>query len=80
MSAIEIGSWQIASALLDEALDLDGLERAAWLAALRDRDPDSATLVAELLDEHRALCEERFLEASFGADYRAYKARVRRWL
>ena len=41
-----------------------------------------ALLPAAVLVIHRGviLCEERYLEEKFGAEYLAYKARVRRWL
>ena len=32
--------WQTLSALLDQALDLNDAERALWLGALRNRDPE----------------------------------------
>src|ERR1700745_1002616 len=42
--------------------------RAAWLASLRAEKPELADSLQGFLDEHRALCEERFLERSFVAD------------
>ena len=46
--------WPRVSAWLDEALELDGGERAAWLADLRRREPVLAETVAALLAEHDA--------------------------
>ena len=60
--AIDHASWQRLSPLLDEALDLPAEQRAPWLAELRSRDPELAGEVAALLDEARAVDDERFLE------------------
>lgn len=46
--------WARWSALLDEALDLDDAERAAWLAALRVRDSEAADAVQRLLGHEAA--------------------------
>ena len=54
--------WLILSPYLDEALEMTDTQRALWLESLRGRDPALAERVAALLDEHRQLAEERFLE------------------
>ena len=56
------GWWQAVSPKLDQALELEGLERANWLASLREENPLLAAQVEELLEEHKALAGERFLE------------------
>ena len=56
--------WQAASTYLDEALELDEQARDAWLAALADRDPAIASDVRLLLERHRALEHERFLDGT----------------
>jgi len=56
--------WRAASAYLDDALDLDDDSRADWIAALSEREPALATDVRALLEQHRALAGERFLEST----------------
>src|SRR5262245_7386597 len=56
--------WKQASPFLDEVLSLSLQERADWLAAFRQNNPETAELVETLLDEHRAVAEERFLQES----------------
>ncbi|MGB6482790.1 MAG: hypothetical protein WBE86_04815 [Candidatus Acidiferrales bacterium] len=55
--------WQEISPHLDEALSLPEEERAEWLAAFRAQRPELADLLGKLLEEHRALAEEHFLES-----------------
>jgi len=54
--------WHAVSPYLDEVLALPEQERAAWLANLDGENPDIAILLRALLDEHRALAREGFLE------------------
>jgi eukaryotic-like serine/threonine-protein kinase len=54
--------WQVLSPYLDRALELADDERSAWLAALRSENPAVAAQLEMLLDEHRTLNEEGFLE------------------
>jgi serine/threonine-protein kinase len=56
--------WKQASPFLDEALSLSVQHRAEWLATLRVNNPETAELVEALLDEQRAVAEERFLQQS----------------
>ena len=56
--------WQAVSPFLDQALDMSDDERAAWLATLRNDDPDLAARLEALLQEHHVLGQERFLEES----------------
>src|SRR5690242_15349894 len=51
--------WQTLSPYLDEALGLAEEERAAWLER---QDPNVAALLRTLLNEHRLLAQEGFLE------------------
>ena len=52
--------WVLLSPYLDEALEMTETERALWLASLRDHA--LAERLAALLDEHRELAQEQFLE------------------
>lgn len=40
----------------------------------------TTAIATVFLDRHVVAAEERHLEARFGAAYRTYKSRVRRWL
>jgi eukaryotic-like serine/threonine-protein kinase len=62
MSALAPGRWEQLSPYLDQALTLTDPERAEWLAALREKDPALADELQGLLEEHRAVVGERFLE------------------
>jgi serine/threonine protein kinase/Tfp pilus assembly protein PilF len=53
--------WREVSPHLDEALDLEDAERAAWLARLRLRDPTLADDVQALLEERGMASRESFL-------------------
>jgi eukaryotic-like serine/threonine-protein kinase len=54
--------WRVVSSCLDRALEMTADERGAWLASLRTEDPDLASEIAALLEEHRVLSREGFLE------------------
>src|ERR1041385_7740276 len=54
--------WHAASPYLDQALAMPEGERTAWLARLDVQNPSLAGLLRSLLDEHRVLAQEGFLE------------------
>lgn len=56
--------WREVSPYLDQVLSLPENERAAWLESFRVDRPDLADLIQELLDDHRALAQQQFLERS----------------
>jgi serine/threonine-protein kinase len=55
--------WQLVSSHLDQVLSLSEEERANWLATFRAQQPELADLLEKLLEEHRVLAAERFLES-----------------
>jgi serine/threonine protein kinase/Tol biopolymer transport system component len=56
--------WRALSPHLDEALEMTDEQRSTWLSSLRTENPILASQLEILLQEHRALSEEGFLEAS----------------
>jgi serine/threonine protein kinase/tetratricopeptide (TPR) repeat protein len=62
MSTLSPEQWQALSPYLDQALAMTDDERAAWLSSLGERDPALAAQLGALLDEHRVLAQEGFLE------------------
>jgi serine/threonine protein kinase len=62
MSTLSPDQWQALSPYLDQALALSDDARAAWLSSLREQDPALAAQLGALLDEHRVLAQEGFLE------------------
>lgn len=56
--------WHALSPLLDRALELDAVARAAMLADLERQRPDLARVLVSLLTEHDRLLESDFLESS----------------
>jgi serine/threonine protein kinase len=54
--------WQIVSPYLDQAFAMTDDAQAAWLLSLRQQNPELAAELAALLDEHRMLAQEGFLE------------------
>jgi serine/threonine protein kinase/tetratricopeptide (TPR) repeat protein len=54
--------WQIISPYLDQAFAMTDDARAAWLSSLRQQNPELAAELAALLNEHRILVQEGFLE------------------
>ena len=62
MSALSPDQWQKVSPYLDHALSLPEEERACWLADFRAKSSDLGGLLEKLLDEHRELSQEHFLE------------------
>src|SRR3954452_12531941 len=64
MRTMDRGRWLRASGHLDRVLELPPQERDACIEALRHDDPESAADLAALLDEHRRLTAEGFLESA----------------
>src|SRR5580693_4494911 len=62
MSTLSPEEWQVLSPYLDQALAMSDDERAAWLRTLAEQKPAMAAQVVALLDEHRVLEQEGFLE------------------
>lgn len=62
MSTLSPEQWQALSPYLDQALAMTDEERAAWLLSLSEQTPALGAQLRELLDEHRALAQEGFLE------------------
>lgn len=54
--------WQKLSPYLDQLLLLDEAARTPWLIALEERDPALAAQLRLLLEQHRELVEQAFLE------------------
>jgi serine/threonine-protein kinase len=61
MSKLSDHEWQAVSPYLDHALTLDEKGRAAWLTSLREQNIELADRVQTLLERHRALSDEGFL-------------------
>jgi eukaryotic-like serine/threonine-protein kinase len=62
VSAISPERWQEISPYLDHALSLSEEQRAAWFSDFRAQHSDLASLLEQLLEEHRALSQKHFLE------------------
>lgn len=62
MSALTPDEWQAVSPFLDQALSLSQEQRREWLKNLGAQRPDLTDLLGKLLEEHRALNQEHFLE------------------
>jgi serine/threonine protein kinase len=63
MSKLSPDQWLALSPRLDEALGMTDEERSTWFCTLRDEDPILARQLEILLQEHRELSEEGFLDA-----------------
>ncbi len=64
MRTLSPEGWREVSPYLDQVLSLPEDERAPWLESFRAERPDLANLLQDLLQEHRALAKEEFLERS----------------
>jgi serine/threonine protein kinase len=62
MSTLSPERWQEVSPYLDHALSLPDGERQAWLESLRAEKPELTEFLEKLLEEHRAVKQEQFLE------------------
>jgi len=62
MPTFDSSRWLRASGHLDRVLDLPPHERDACIEAIRTTDPDIATDVQAMLDQHRQLSAEGFLD------------------
>ena len=62
MSTLSPGQWQEISPYLDHVLSLPEEEREGWLQSFRLEKPELAEILQQLLEEHRALADEHFLE------------------
>jgi serine/threonine protein kinase len=54
--------WQLLSRLLDEAMDMPEAERAPWLSALRNEDPEMAATLERALADRESEGFSSFLE------------------
>jgi serine/threonine protein kinase/tetratricopeptide (TPR) repeat protein len=62
MSTLSPGQWHEISPYLDHALSLSEEERGHWLQTFRSEKPELAEVLQQLLEEHRALSGDHFLE------------------
>src|SRR6201996_2326127 len=63
MPQLSAEQWAVLSPYLDAALDMEPVEREEWLFVLGQENPSLAKELDILLDKHRLLSEEGFLEA-----------------
>ncbi len=56
--------WEILSPLLDQALEMDASARESWLVSLHASQPDTASVLRQLLDEKMEVDSLKFLERS----------------
>jgi serine/threonine protein kinase/tetratricopeptide (TPR) repeat protein len=67
MPTLSPNEWQAVSPYLDQALAMSEDERAAWLRSLAEQNPTLVAQLTKLLEEHRVLSQEGFLEkGAFG--------------
>lgn len=64
MSVLDLDRWNATSPYLDRALDLSEVERESLLDEVDQMDPALAADLRALLDTHRVLLDEKFLETS----------------
>jgi len=64
MSVGTADDWKALSALLDEMLEVPTGDRDVWVAALRERSPDIAARLDELLRDQSSLKDRHFMEGS----------------
>ncbi len=62
MATLSPERWREISPYLDHALSLSEEDREQWLETLRVEKPESAALLQQLLESHRAVAEDHFLE------------------
>ena len=62
MSTLSPEEWRVVSPYLDQALTMTEEERAVWMRALASENPTLAAQLASLLEEHRELAREGYLE------------------
>jgi serine/threonine protein kinase/tetratricopeptide (TPR) repeat protein len=62
VSILSSERWQEVNPYLDLVLSLPEEERKVWISSFRVERPALADLLEELLEEHRALAQARFLE------------------
>jgi serine/threonine protein kinase len=62
MSTLSPEEWRVVSPYLDQALTMAEEERADWMRALADQNPTLAAQMKMLLEEHRELEREGYLE------------------
>jgi serine/threonine protein kinase len=62
MSTLNPEQWRVLSPYLDQVLSLPENERESWLHSFRTQRPDLADALLQLLQDHRALSEDHFLE------------------
>ena len=59
--------WRLLAPYIDQALEMDAPDRAAFIAALRAQDPALAAQLARLVEEHSRMAKAGFMEKSAGA-------------
>jgi serine/threonine-protein kinase len=64
MTKLSPDAWRAISPYLDRALEMADADRGPWLESLRHEQPVIASQLDALLDEHRALRADGFLEQS----------------
>ena len=64
MPKLSPDEWRALSPHLEEALDMTEEQRSTWLSSLQTENPTLASQLEILLQEHRALTEEGYLEES----------------
>src|SRR5215831_12567970 len=62
MSPLNSEQWREVSQYLDEFLALPDAERESWLASFRQQQPEKSSFLQQLLEHHKVLSDEHFLE------------------